>query len=188
MLLLAAILTGCESYPEKDSQGTEWDKSWTILGRVLGVEDPGNGLILLENPVVLTGSDTYYATWTIGDPSPYTNEEGEETDLYDAQIYLLVYGCEDNTAAEAAVEEWTQRENGLYQITGTSSQEISGQTYDLLSYTVSSDTNPYDRGVSAFTTYHNYAVSAEMTCTESFTGDPQQILKDFLQGCHYSAE
>lgn len=63
----------------------------------------------------------------------------------------------------------------------------NGQEYTLLLYECGSDTNPYSRGVSAFTTYENYAISAELTCREAFTGDVLSILTDFLEGCHYNA-
>lgn len=187
-LLLAGSLAGCESYPEKDSLGNAWNRDWTILGRVLGVEEPGHGLTLLENPVVLTGSDTFYASWTIGDPTPYTNEDGEETDLYEAQLYLLVYGCADEENARAAVADWTDRESALYDISDTFTEEIGDQSYDFFSYTVYSDTNPYARGTGAFAVRGSYALSAELTAVEGFTGDTRAILEDFLAGCHYSAD
>ena len=47
--------------------------------------------------------------------------------------------------------------------------------------------NPYARGVSAFGTYKNCAVSVELNCLDSFTEDERTILTDFLNGCHYAA-
>jgi hypothetical protein len=182
-------LTGCaESYPAQAADGTAWDESWTILGKTLGVEDPGNGLTLLENPVVLTGDDTHYATWTIGEPSTYINEDEDETDLYPAQLYLLLYGCADHASAETAVSDWMEREEETYTVLETVTETYNGQEYTLLIYQCGSETNPYSRGVAAFGVYETYAVSAEITCVDTFDGDEQSILADFLNGCHYSAE
>lgn len=187
-LFLAAALAGCESYPKTDRQGQAWDRNWTILGRVLGVEDPAGGFVLSENPVVLTGSETFYAAWTLGEPSVFVNEDGEETDLYEAQIYLIVRGCEDHAAAEETIMDWQEREDDTYAVTGTSSLEAAGLPWYCLSYTVASETNPYARGASAFGVYERYAVCAEVTATESYSGDPDAVLQDFLAGFHFSAD
>ena len=89
-LLLAGLLglSGCSQYPEQAADGTPWDSSWTMLGSVLGAEEPGNGFSLLDNYSVLTGEDIYYAAWVAGDSSAYTNEDNEEVEVYDAQLYL----------------------------------------------------------------------------------------------------
>ena len=191
VLTLCAMLTltGCSGkYPERAADGSAWNRDWTILGTVLGVEEPGNGLTLSENPVVLTGDDTHYATWTIGEAAAYTNEDGKETELYDAQLYLLLYGCADEAGADEAVADWIEREQEVYQITDVVSENCNGQAYTVMLYEVGSDTNPYARGAVAFGVYENYAVSAELTCVDSFTGDAHEILTVFLNGCHYSAE
>lgn len=181
-------LSGCSgTYPERAADGSVWDRDWTILGTVLGVEAPGNGLTLSENPVVLTGDDTHYATWTIGEPTAYTNEDGKEAEVYDAQLYLLLYGCADAGSANEAVAGWIGREQEVYRITDTISETCNGQEYTVLLYEVISDTNPYTRGAVAFGVYENYAVSAELTCGAGFSGDAHGILTDFLNGCHYSA-
>ena len=58
----------------------------------------------------------------------------------------------------------------------------------MLAYECGSETNPYDRGVSAFTVCGTYAISAELACREEFTGQEREILLQFLDGCHYSSE
>lgn len=189
-LALAGLLTlaGCASYPDKAIDGTQWEESWEMLGSVLGVEAPGHGLTLLANNVVLAGDDTYYATWTVGEPTDYVNEDGDDTDLYEAELYLLLYGCADEENAEDASAEWMARETGTYTITETRTETYNGQEYTVLVYQCGSDTNPYSRGISAFGIYENYVVVAELACLDSFPGDEQEILSDFLTGCHYSAE
>lgn len=187
LIALALALNTCGRYPDAADDGTPWDRSWEMLGTVLGIEPPGNGLTLQENDSVLTGDDTYYAVWTAGEPSSYVNEEGDDTDLYDASLYLLLYGCADESGAEAAAAEWREKEENSYEILDTTTETINGQEYTILTYRVISESNPYERGVSAFGIYHNYVVSAELACTSAFTGDEKTMLRDFLNGCHYSS-
>ncbi len=188
-LLLTGLLglSGCSHYPEQAADGTPWDPSWTMLGSVLGVEEPGGGFSLLDNYSVLTGEDIYYADWAAGQPTAYTNEDDEDVEVYGAQIYLLVEGCADETYARQNQEDWIARQQEIYAVTETWSETRNGQEYTLLSYECGSETNPYQRGVSAFTVYGNYAISAELTCREDFTGQEREILLQFLDGCHYSA-
>ena len=81
------------------ADGTPWDPDWTMLGSVLGVEEPENDFTLQENYSVLTGEDIYYAAWVTGEPDAYTNEDGEDVEVYGAQIYLLAEGCADGAHA-----------------------------------------------------------------------------------------
>lgn len=187
-LLLAGLLglSGCSQYPEQAADGTPWDPSWTMLGSMLGAEEPGNGFSLLDNYSVLTGEDIYYAAWVAGDSSAYTNEDNEEVEVYDAQLYLLAAGCADASYAQQNLDEWISKEQETYTVTETWNETHNGQEYTLLAYECSSDTNPYSRGISAFTVYGTYAISAELACQEDFTGQERDILLQFLDGCHYS--
>lgn len=188
-LLMTALLmlSGCGQYPEQAADGTPWDPNWTMLGSVLWAEEPENGFSLLDNYSVLTGEDIYYATWAAGEPTDYTNEDGEDVQVYDAQIYLLAAGYADEAQAQQNQEEWIARQQETYTVTDSWSETRNGQEYTLLAYECSSETNPYHRGVSAFTVYGTYAVSAELACRESFTGQEREILLQFLDGCHYSS-
>lgn len=181
------MLSGCGQYPEQAADGTPWDPNWTMLGSVLGAEEPENGFSLLDNYSVLTGEDIYYATWAAGEPTDYTNEDGEDVQVYDAQIYLLAAGYADEAQAQQNQEEWIARQQETYTVTDSWSETRNGQEYTLLAYECGSETNPYHRGVSAFTVYGTYAVSAELACRESFTGQEREILLQFLDGCHYSS-
>ena len=187
-LLLTGLLglSGCSAYPVQAADGAPWDPDWTVLGSVLGAEEPGSGSSLLENYSVLTGEDIYYATWVAGEPSAYTNEDGEDVDVYDAQLYLLAVGCADESYALQNQEDWIARQQETYTVTETWSETRNGQEYTLLAYECGSETNPYQRGVSAFTVYGNYAISAELACRAEFTGQEREILLRFLDGCHYS--
>lgn len=187
-LLLAGLLglSGCSQYPEQAADGTPWDSSWTMLGSVLGAEKPGNGFSLLDNYSVLTGEDIYYAAWVAGDSSAYTNEDNEEVEVYDAQLYLLAAGCADASYAQQNLDEWISKEQETYTVTETWNETHNGQEYTLLTYECGSDTNPYSCGISAFTVYGTYAISAKLACQEDFTGQERDILLQFLDGCHYS--
>ncbi len=188
---LALLLGGCESYPEKAADGSDWNREWTILGRVAGVEtDPGHGFVLSENPVVLTGSDSYYATWAVGEARPFTNEEGRETDLYDAQVYMLVYGNDVRKGEDpqGTLKDWMDRERDSYQILDERTLDIGGQSYQVLDYKVVTDSNPYSRGTSAFTVYGDYTITVEAAGTEEYEEDTARVLADFLSACHYSAD
>ena len=189
LLLITGLLglSGCSQYPDQADDGTPWDPNWTMLGSVLGAEEPGNGFSLLDNYSVLTGEDIYYAAWVAGEPTDYTNEDGEDVEVYDAQLYLLAAGCADDTHAQQNQEDWIARQQETYTVTKTWDESRNGQDYTLLSYECGSETNPYSRGVSAFTVCGTYAISAELACQADFTGQEQEILLQFLDGCHYSS-
>lgn len=185
---LCLLLAGCaQSAPEQAAGGAAWDESWTTLGGVLGVEAPGHDLTLQDNKDALSIAGMYLASWTIGEGAPYTNEDGDEVVLYPAQLDVLVYGRKDSAAARQAAEDWTARQAKTYDVTDSGQQTCNGQDYAVFAYTCKSDSNPYARGVSAFGTYKNCAVSVELNCLDSFTEDERTILTDFLNGCHYAA-
>lgn len=185
---LCLLLTGCaKAAPEQAADGTAWNESWTTLGGVLGVEEPGHELTLQDNKDALSIADLYLASWTIGEGAPYTNEDGDEVVLYPARLDVLVYGRKDSASAQQAVEEWTERQAETYDVTDSEEQSYNGQDYTVFAYTCKSGANPYARGVSAFGVYQDYAVSVELNCLDSFSGVEHTILTDFLNGCHYVA-
>lgn len=188
LVVLCLLLSGCgKSAPATAADGSDWDEHWTTLGGVLGAEEPGHDLVLRDNKDALSVADLYLASWTIGEGTPYVNEDGDEVVLYPARLDVLVYGRPDGNAARQAVEDWTARQSETYDVTDSGQQTCNGQDYVVSAYTCKSDSNPYARGVSAFGTYQNYAVSVELNCLDSFTEDESTILTDFLNGCHYAA-
>lgn len=98
-----------------------------MLGTVLGVETPKNNFTLLENDSVLTGDDTYFATLVTSEPTAWVNEDGKDTDLYPAQIYLLLYGFGDEAAAEEAMADFISREEASYTVRERVSETYNGQ-------------------------------------------------------------
>ena len=184
----ALLVPAFSRYPSEAIDGAKWDKSWEMLGTVLGVEAPGNGFTLLNNNTALAGDDTYYASWVVGEPTNYINAEGKAVDLYPAQIYLLLYGCADEDAAKEAYSEWMAREEETYSVRERKRAAHNGVEYALLIYDVASDANPYSRGVSAFALFGKYVVIAELTVTDGFDGDERVVLSEFLDGCHFGKQ
>lgn len=192
LLIVGLIVLGnvldFSRYPSAAADGTPWDKNWEMLGKTVGIEAPGHDLVFQTNNSVLAGEDTYYASWTIGSASPYTNEDGDEVDLYPAQLYLLLYGCEDAADARRTCVEFLGREHSIYAVQSEQTAVHNRQDYTILQYTCISPSNPYGRGYSAFAVDGNYVFVAEFTCLDSFDGDAEQILSDVLDGVHYSAD
>lgn len=189
LLLAGALclgLTGCGTLPpEKAADGLDWDKNWVTVGNIVGVDTP-DGMEPRENNEALAANGMYYATWSMGESQPYTNEDGDEAELYDAQVYLLLGGYKSAKDAESTLSQWKDMANLQYVIDDTSTQTCSGLEFTVITYTFDSGANPYARGASAFGTYRNYAVSVELTCRQDFNGDAAQLLTQFLDRCHYA--
>ena len=126
-LIAAGSLVDFSQYPSAAADGAAWDKSWEMMAKVVGIEAPGGGLTLLTNNSVLAGEDTYYASWTAGEPSPYTNADGDEVDLYPAQLYVLLYGCADQAAAGSACAGFLAREQQTYTVHSQRTEEHNAQ-------------------------------------------------------------
>jgi len=186
LLALLLILTGCgQPSPVQAADGTDWNENWVTVGNVVGVDTP-EGMTARENSDALSASGMYYATWSIGEAEPYVNENGEDAEIYDAQVYLLLAGYNATEKAEENAAEWQSMAGERYAVERTQSLTCNGQEFTVLTYAFDSETNPYAYGVSAFGVYRNYAVSVELSCREGFTGDPPEVLTDFLEHCHYS--
>lgn len=188
--LLGAALTlgGCGSYPSAAADGTPWNEDWSILGKVLGVEDAPAGFALLDNNIALATDDTWFATWTDGTASPYTNADGDEVDLYPAQLYLLAQGCADDAEAQNTVADWIEREEENYTVLAQAEKDFNGQTFTVLTCEPKADTNPYARTAVGFTAFGGYAITAEASCVEGYGGDMDEVLTAFLNSVHYSAD
>ena len=189
IVLLAAclFLAGCsQPVPAKAADGLDWDDGWVNVGNVVGVDTPG-GLTPQENMDVLSTKGMYYATWSMGEASPYTNADGEEAELYDGQLYLLLAGYDKAEKAQDTAAEWLEMASERYQVENAfTDNRCNGQTYSIVTYDCASDTNPYARGASAFGVYRNYAISVELQCQEAFDIDPRAVLASFLANCHYA--
>lgn len=192
MALLAAGvlclgLTGCGTVlpPEKAADGLDWDENWVTVGGIVGVDTP-DGMEPQENNEALAANGMYYATWSMGEGEPYTNEDGKGAQVYDVQVYLLLGGYKSVEEAENTLAQWKSMAELQYVADQTTEASHNGQDFTVMTYSFDSETNPYARGASAFAIYRNYAVSVELTCRENYSGDAAQLLAQFLDNCHYA--
>ena len=185
--VLCLCLSGCGAVlpPEKAADGQDWDKSWVTVGGIIGVDTP-DGMEPRENNDALEAQGMGYATWSIGEGVPFTNADGDEAQLYDAQVYLLLSGSKSVEDAEATLAQWQEMARQQYIIEETTTQTHNGQEFSIITYSFDSETNPYSRGASAYGVYRNYAVSVEFVCRQDFDGDAAQLLARFLDNCHYA--
>ena len=190
-LLLAGLLglglTGCGTPlpPEKAADGQDWSTDWVTVGEIIGVDTP-DGMDHRENNDALASNGMYYATWSIGEGTPYTNEDGDDAVLYDAQVYLLAGGYPSGGDAENTLAQWRNMAALQYSVDGTAAQTHNGQDFTVITYTFGSEGAPYARGASAFGVYRNFAISVELACRQGFDGDALQLLGTFLDRCHYA--
>lgn len=191
LLLTAAlclILTGCGDPPppEKAEDGLDWDESWVYVGELIGVDTP-QGMDHRENNEALAANGMYYAAWSMGEAVPYTNADGDEAELYDAQVFLLLAKNKTAEDAEATLAEWQEMSKQQYDIEETDTQTHNGQDFSVITYSFDSETNPYARGASAYGVHQDCTISVELVCQEDFDGDAVQLLAEFLDNCHYAA-
>lgn len=184
---LCLCLAGCGTPPppEKGADGLDWDENWITVGGVVGVDTP-DGMDPRENNEALAANGMYYATWSIGEGQPYTNEDGEEATLYDAQVYFLLGGYKSAEEAQNTLAQWKDMAMLQYMVGQTGSETHNGQDFIIITYSFDSEANPYARGASAFGSCRNYALSVELACQEGYDGDAAQLLSRFLDNCHYA--
>lgn len=186
LLTIFVALSGCGQLPpEQAADGLNWSENWITVGSVLGVDTP-EGLTPRENNKALAANGMFYATWSIGEPSPYVNADGEDATIYDAQIYVLLAGADSPEKAEGAMENWLAMAQGQYDVSQTTTEICNGRAFTVITYAYASEENPYSGGASAFGLYRNHAISVELSCQKDFSGNPSEILLDFLNHCHYS--
>lgn len=185
LCVILAGLTACGAKgPAVAIDGTAWDDAWIMLGAKIGAETPGAGFTLRD---VKGAKKMTFTAWSAGEARPRTDAEGEEGNVYDAQLVVLVVEAGTAEAAQANVDEWLSLARETYSVTNTAQQTCNGQEFTVLTYDFSSEIRAYAHGASAFTVYDGCAVSAEFACQDSYEGDPAEILTGFLENCHYAA-
>lgn len=181
---LLTCLTGCGAkMPAKAVDGTAWSEDWIMVGQSMGVEEPGHGLTLRDSK---SAKNMDYTAWSIGEAQSYVNSSGEETNVYDAQLVLLLSASDTAEDAQISVNEWLDLAEEHYTITDMAQQICNGQEFTALTYTFSS--GPFSHGVSAFTTFDTWAISVEFACQDTFDENAWEIMTDFLDHCHYASE
>ncbi len=185
---LCLCLTGCASAPppERAADGLDWDESWVTVGGKVGVDTP-EGMDPRENNEALAVNGLYYATWSKGEGRPYTNGDGEDAELYDAQVYLLLGSYRSGGEAEDALNQWKDMALEQYADVSVVEEAHNGVDFTVITYSFDSQANPYARGASAYGLFGNCAVSVEAACREEFDGDAARLLAEFLDSCHYAA-
>ncbi len=190
-LLLCACLTACSGeevpLPERAADGAEWSADWVTVGGLAGVDTP-EGLKLLENLDALGEKGIYYASWVMGEGTPYVNSEGNDTRLYDVQICLLLSEGETEEQASETLEDWKSMAVSQYAVDETWEGTYNGQDFFVMTCTYPEGTNPYERGASAFGAYGTCAAVVEISCREGFGGDLVEMLTGFLEQCHWAIQ
>lgn len=181
ILVLSLVLCGCggESLP------ADWDETWTVIAPFLAAE-PMEDFAFGESDDILGLSGVYYATWTNGDKRDFTNAEGEETVIFDAQIYVVAQECRTEEDAQRNVAAWSAREKQNYRIGEEFGITLNGRDYIMLTMLSGKAGNPYGFGAAAFTVSGSNALCVELVCSDSFTGNPQAVLEAFINGLHFS--
>ena len=187
-MMLCAILvclTSCGAKgPTATVDGAPWDDAWIMVGAKIGAEAPGSDFTLRD---VKGAKNMTFTAWSAGEAQSHTDAQGEESDVFDAQLVVLVVEAGTADAAQASVDEWLSLDGDAYTITDTAQQILGGQEFTVLTYDFSSETSAYARGASAFAVNGGCAISAEFACQDSYEGDPAEVLTGFLENCHYAA-
>lgn len=182
LLSIVLILPGCGGTREKPA---DWKADWTVVCPVLAAE-PFEGFTLHEINDALYLNGIYYATWVTGDPRPHTNENGEEAQVFDGQIYVIVQEYRSSHSAGSGLAQWITREKQTYETGSESTVTCAGQEYTLLPLLRGKETNPYTHGAAAFGLRGEWAVCVEVLGADGYEADTEQILEAFLTGFHFS--
>lgn len=186
IICILILLTGCTAPVPSGTEEPALQDGQIHIGKNIRIDKPED-LILLDYKDALAADGLYYATWVDGNSSPYVNSDGENVELYDAQLYFLASESPGEDTAEKDCAAWLTTAKENYDIYSEKKITCNDQTYTLIAYNCVGDTNPYDHGMSVFGTCGAYAVCIEFTCLESYDMELEPILTEFLNGCHYGA-
>ena len=184
-LALMLTLTGCvpaARLPAYMSDGPPWDHSWPGLGGRIGVEQPGNGFVLLTTNGNSKGAPLYYATWIAG----------QETKLptaayaYDAQLYLMAEDCHLETDAEDTLALWRDQLGSDFAITEERQIPAAGVEYTLLFYDCLAGDAHYSCGVMAQGVHKATAITVDLARVEGYDLDLSAMIEEFLKGFHFA--
>lgn len=181
ILALALVLAGCGS----DTPQTNWDENLTIIAPFLAAE-PMEGFAFGESDDIFGISGVYYAAWTNGEARSFTNAEGEDTVIFDAQIYAVAQECRTEEEAQQNITAWKAREKQNYQVSEELGITLNNRSYTMLTMASGNEGNPYGSGAAAFTVSGTNAICVELVCSDGFAENPRAVLEVFLNGLHFS--
>lgn len=178
-LIFALLLTGCSAkLPEKDTAGNAWDKDWTMVGSLLGVEKRADW-VLSRSEDVLAAEGIFYFVWTNGDAVTYTNDFDEEVTSHQAEIHLILSEAPSAAEAEKTAGEWAQLTRERYPDAEESLANFAGQDF-----TVSTYTTEQSKGATAAALRGSSVIRVDVVTLDG--RDPELILADFLKVCHFA--
>jgi hypothetical protein len=181
ILVLSLLMAGCSS----EANQTNWDESWTVIAPFLAAE-PMEGFAFGESDDIFGISGVYYAAWTNGEARSFTNAEGEDTVIFDAQIYAVAQECRTEEEAQQNITAWKAREKQNYQISEELGITLNNRSYTMLTMASGNEGNPYGSGAAAFTVSGTNAICVELVCSDGFVENPRAVLEVFLNGLHFS--
>lgn len=174
VLALCLVFTGCSKAPSKAIDGLDWDKDWTTVGSLLGVE-PRDGWTLQRSEDVLAAEGMYYYVWAKGEAITYTNEFEETVTSYPEEIHLILLEAPSEEQAASSLASWNELTEERYPDAAKSQATYAGQAFDLSSY---------DLGISASAQRGEYAIRIDIMAQDG--AEPEPILADFLNQIHYA--
>ena len=181
ILILCLALTGCGT----SGSAAQWEADWVEVAPFLAVS-PVECYEFGESADTFGLGGVYYATWTNGDPRNYINAEGEDTVIFNSQVYVMVQEFPKEADAEAAVSQWLAREKQNYTCGQETAVTVNGRVYTVLPLLSGSETNPYRFGCAAFTRHGTSAICVELVCSDTFTAESQSVLEQFLNSLHFA--
>lgn len=181
----ALALTGCASPSSLTEKQPLENVSELTVGSSMKVTNINQSYTLTADNSTLAADGLFYVSWGIGGHEPFKNSDGETVDLYDANLYLLLGESKTSASAQENTALWFDAAETNYDIVNTEEISCNGQDYTLITYNLTGEENPYNRGMSVFATPGSASVCVELTCRENFTDDLKTILTDFLENCTY---
>ncbi len=174
LCVLTAVVARLPPYRAAD--GTKWDRNWTSVGALVGVE-PVEGW-------TLSYANEEAAMWIAG---AGTEMDRDGDGVADAKIHMSLCG---EITTELA-EKWTLdgistfTDPDIYDVERIFSASFNGQEFALVVYECRPGDHPYGREISAFGTFGKHSINVGIECQEAFESDALTTLTSFLEKCHY---
>ncbi len=157
------------------------------LGSSFAVDNTNESRILLNHIDTLARDGLYYAAWGIGEKEDCKDNNGKTISLHDAQIYFLLGEYQNAEQAQENMQTWLDSGRANYEVIKEDTITFCDQECTRLIYRFAEQDSLYSNGVSVFGVLDNSAVCIELTCRETFVGDPMATMDEFLGACTHTA-